>query len=141
MIISKKKYLQHLSIFTVFKEKNEMEKNDIITENDKNWAMACHLSAFAGSFFPLGSVIGPLICWLSRKDISSWVDQNGKKSMNFQISILLYEVLCIPLCFIIVGIPIIVCLWLLKVVCTIIASIKAAKQEEFKYPLSIPFFQ
>lgn len=61
--------------------------------------------------------------------------------MNFQLSILLYMVLAVPLIFIIVGIPILVALGILKVVCIIIASIKAPKGELFRYPLSIPFIQ
>jgi len=112
-----------------------------LSESERNWAMLCHLSAFAGFFFPFGGIIGPLICWLSRKDDSIWVDQNGKRSMNFQMSILLYMILVIPLCFIIIGIPILIFLGILKVVCIIIASIKASKGEEFRYPLSIPFIQ
>ncbi|MBN1109038.1 MAG: DUF4870 domain-containing protein [Bacteroidales bacterium] len=118
-----------------------MEDNRVLTEADRNWAMLCHLSAFAGFFFPFGSIIGPLICWLSRKDESLWVDLNGKASMNFELSILLYMVLTIPLLFIIVGIPIIMFLLTFKVVCIIIASIKASKGETFRYPLSIPFIQ
>jgi len=103
--------------------------------------MLCHLSAFAGFFFPFGGIIGPLICWLSRKDESRWVDQNGKASLNFQISILLYMVLAAPLCIIIIGIPIVIFLVFLKVICIIIASVKASKGEEFKYPVTIPFIQ
>ena len=112
-----------------------------LSESERNWAMLCHLSAFAGFFFPFGGIIGPLICWLSRKDDSTWVDQNGKRSMNFELSVLLYMILVIPLCFIIIGIPILIFLGILKVVCIIVASIKASKGEEFKYPLSIPFIQ
>jgi uncharacterized Tic20 family protein len=112
-----------------------------LTETERNWAMLCHLSAFAGFFFPFGGIIGPLICWLSRKDESIWVDQNGKASLNFQISILLYMVLAIPLCFIIIGIPIVIFLGILKVICIIIGSVKASRGEDFKYPLSIPFIQ
>lgn len=112
-----------------------------LSESERNWAMFCHLSAFAGFFFPFGGIIGPLICWLSRKDESQWVDQNGKQSLNFQISVLLYMVLAIPLCFIIVGIPIVVFLGFLKVICIIIASVKASKGEEFRYPVTIPFIQ
>jgi uncharacterized Tic20 family protein len=103
--------------------------------------MLCHLSAFAGFFFPFGSIIGPLICWLTRKDESLWVDRNGKSSLNFELSILLYLVLSIPLCIIIVGIPIVIFLGILKVICIIIASVKASKGEEFKYPITIPFIQ
>lgn len=103
--------------------------------------MFCHLSAFAGYFFPFGGIVGPVICWITRKDESEWVNINGKASLNFQISMLLYTVLLIPLCFIIVGIPLLIALVVLEFVCIIVASIKSAKGELFKYPLSIPFIQ
>jgi len=118
-----------------------MEEIRNLSETERNWAMLCHLSAFAAFFFPFGGIIGPLICWLSRKDESAWVNENGKASMNFQLSILLYVVMAIPLCFIIIGIPIVVFLGILKIVCIIIGSIKASKGERFKYPLAIPFIQ
>ncbi len=118
-----------------------MEDNKVLCETERNWSMLCHLSAFAGFFFPFGGIIGPLICWLSRRDESEWINVNGRNSLNFQLSILLYMVLAIPLVFIVVGIPILVALGILKVVCIIIASIKAPKGELFRYPLSIPFIQ
>ena len=118
-----------------------MEESRVLSETERNWAMFCHLSALAGFFFPFGGIIGPLICWLSRKDESTWVNENGKASMNFQLSMLLYLVLAIPLIFIIIGIPIIMIIGTLKIVCIIIASVKASKGEEFKYPLAIPFIQ
>ncbi len=118
-----------------------MEEIRELSESERNWAMFCHLSAFAAFFFPFGGIIGPLICWLSRKDEYAWVDENGKASMNFQLSILLYMVLAIPLCFILIGIPIVIFLVFLKVICIIIASVKASKGEKFRYPLSIPFIQ
>jgi uncharacterized protein len=118
-----------------------MEENRVLSETERNWAMLCHLSSLAGFFFPFGGIIGPLICWLSRKDESSWVNVNGKNSLNFQLSILLYMVLSIPLCFIIIGIPIVILLGTLKIVCIIIASVKASKGELFRYPLVIPFIQ
>jgi len=74
-----------------------MEELSKLSESERNWAMLCHLSAFAGFFFPFGGIIGPLICWLSRKDESLWIDMNGKASMNFQLSVLLYIVLAVPL--------------------------------------------
>jgi uncharacterized Tic20 family protein len=118
-----------------------MEEIRELSESERNWAMLCHLSAFACFFFPFGGIIGPLICWLSRKDEYAWVDENGKASMNFQLSMLLYMVLAIPLCFILIGIPIVIFLGFLKVICIIIASVKASKGEKFKYPLAIPFIQ
>jgi uncharacterized Tic20 family protein len=118
-----------------------MKEIRVLSESERNWAMFCHLSAFAGFFFPFGSIIGPLICWMSRRDESTWINENGKASLNFQLSILLYTVLAIPLCFILIGIPIVVLLGTFKITCIIIASIRASKGEEFKYPLAIPFIQ
>jgi uncharacterized Tic20 family protein len=103
--------------------------------------MLCHLSAFAGFFFPFGGIIGPLIFWLTKKDESTWINENGKAAMNFNMSILLYMILCIPLIIIIVGIPIVIFLVTFKIICIIIGSVKAAKGEVFRYPLAIPFFQ
>jgi uncharacterized Tic20 family protein len=118
-----------------------MEENRVLSETERNWSMLCHLSAFAGFFFPFGGVLGPLICWLTRRDESSWVNENGKASLNFQLSMLLYMILVIPLCFILIGIPLIIFLGILKVICIIIASVKAPKGELFRYPLVIPFIQ
>jgi uncharacterized Tic20 family protein len=118
-----------------------MEENKILSESERNWAMLCHLSAFAGFFFPFGAIIGPLILWLSKKDESEWININGRNALNFQLSILLYLVLSIPLVFIVIGIPIIISLAILKVICIIIGSVNASKGQLFKYPLTIPFIQ
>ena len=118
-----------------------MEENKVLTESERTWAMLCHLSALSGFFFPFGSVIGPLVCWLIKRDESVWVYVNGRNSLNFQLSMLLYMVLAVPLIFIIIGIPIFAALVVLKVVCAIIASVRASKGESFRYPLVIPFIQ
>jgi uncharacterized Tic20 family protein len=117
--------------------------NDIteLRETERNWAMFCHLTAFAGYIIPFGGIIGPLIFWLSKRDESEWVNQNGKSSLNFQLSMLLYFILCFPLLFILIGIPIFIVLATLEIICIIIASVKASKGEFFRYPLSIPFIQ
>jgi uncharacterized protein len=118
-----------------------MEENRVLSEPERNWAMLCHLSAFACFFFPFGGIIGPLICWLSKRDESAWVRINGRNSINFQLSILLYMILIFPICFILIGIPFMIMLATLRVICIIIASVKASKGELFRYPLVIPFIQ
>jgi hypothetical protein len=118
-----------------------MKEIRVLSETERNWAMFCHLSAFAGFLVPFGGIIGPLVIWLSKRDDSTWVNENGKASLNFQMSMLLYTVLAVPLCFIIIGIPILAVIAVLRIVFIIIASVKASKGEEFKYPLAIPFIQ
>lgn len=118
-----------------------MEENRLLTENERNWSMLTHLSAFASFFFPFGGVLGPLIFWLSKKDESVWINMNGRAALNFNLSILLYSFLAFPLIFIVIGIPIFIAIWILRILCITIASIRAARGEVFKYPLSIPFIQ
>lgn len=118
-----------------------MREIRVLSETERNWAMFSHLAGFSGFFVPFGGVIGPLIIWLSKRDDSTWINENGKASLNFQLSMLLYFVLAAPLCLIVIGFPIIAILGTLKIIFIIIASVKAARGEEYRYPLAIPFIQ
>ena len=111
--------------------------------------MLCHLGALGGGMIgiPLGNILVPLIIWLVRKDEHPLVDDQGKESMNFQISILLYTTvtLCagLPLCAILIGIPLLFILVpaivIFDLVCCILAAVKANDGERYRYPLCIRF--
>src|SRR5215204_5437814 len=64
----------------------------------RNWAMLCHLSSLAG-YFLAGVVIwtAPLILWLLKRNDHPFIDEHGKESLNFQITVTIYLGLCIPL--------------------------------------------
>ncbi len=107
-------------------------------KQEKTWGMLCHLSAFAVFLFPaLGNVIGPLIVWLIKKDESPFVDDQGKESLNFQISFTIYCLVASILIFVVIGIILLIALGIAFLVLVIIASIKANEGEEFRYPLTI----
>jgi len=58
---------------------------------EKTWGLFCHLAAFGFFVFPaFGNILGPLVIWLIKKDESPYVDQQGKESLNFQISFTIY---------------------------------------------------
>lgn len=118
-----------------------MKEIRVLSESERNWAMFCHLSTFSSLIIPFGGIIGPLICWSAKKNESVFVDQNGKAALNFQLSMLLYSIICIPLMFIIIGFVLFGSLLVIELVCVIIASIKAAQGEDYKYPICIPFIQ
>lgn len=99
-----------------------------------------HLSQFAGFIICGLGFLLPVILWVSRSKESSEVDMHGKNIMNFMLSMLIYTILLIPLCFLIVGIPLLVVLGILEIIFIIIAAVKAANGEYWKYPLSITFF-
>jgi uncharacterized Tic20 family protein len=54
--------------------------------DERTWAMLCHISGFAGylGVVPFASVIGPVIVWLLKKDMSPFVDEHGKESITFK---------------------------------------------------------
>ena len=110
----------------------------------RTWCMLAHLSAFAGLIVPMGNVIGPLIVWLLKRDQSAEIDEHGKESVNFQISMTIYiaglSVIAFILMFILIGfllIPVIVIMFIVDAVFVIIASIKANDGQMYRYPLTI----
>ena len=60
--------------------------------------MWCHLSSLVGLILPGANILAPLFCWLSKKDSSRFVNLHGKESLNFQINMFLYSLLCCPFC-------------------------------------------
>jgi uncharacterized Tic20 family protein len=100
----------------------------------------CHASALLGLFFHfLGHVLGPLIIWLLKRGDSPEIDRYGKESLNFQISMLIYDAVAAILCAVLIGIPILIGLWVLNTVLVIVASVKAGQGEFYRYPFTIRF--
>jgi len=108
------------------------------SKDAKMWGMFCHLSALAMfTSIPFANVIAPLILWLIKKDDFKFVDNQGKEALNFQISIAIYAIACIPLFFIFIGFFLFVALAIFNLVMIIIASIEANKGNSYRYPLCI----
>lgn len=64
-----------------------------LDESTRVWGMSCHLAALAGFAIPFGSILGPLIIWLTQKDKHPFINEQGKESLNFQISMIIYGIL------------------------------------------------
>jgi uncharacterized Tic20 family protein len=115
--------------------------------------MGCHLAALALYIgIPFGNIFGPLIIWLIKKDEIPLVDEQGKESLNFQISLILYGVAMVILIalfsFTIVLIPLaavlailLMAIGLVNLVLIIYAALKVSNGESFSYPLAIKFFK
>jgi uncharacterized Tic20 family protein len=104
---------------------------------EKTMAMLCHLLALCGLVVPFGNILGPLIVWLVKKDTSELVNDQGKESLNFQISMTIYGFVAGILALIVIGIPIAIALAVFWVVMVIMASIKANEGERYRYPLTL----
>ena len=106
--------------------------------NIRTWCMACHLSALAGFVVPaFGHVLGPLVVWLIKRGESSEIDAHGKEALNFQISMLIYNLVAGVLCLVLIGFALLAVLHILNVVFVILASIKANEGQMYRYPLTI----
>src|SRR5437868_13443376 len=80
------------------------ESPGALTAEDKQWAMFCHMSALAGLLVGGLFIVGPIVCWLIKKDASKFVDYHGKESVNFQLCIMIVSIIC---AITIIGIPIV----------------------------------
>lgn len=100
--------------------------------SDKIWSMLSHLSVLFGAGFIL-----PLIIYLAMRKESDYVASNAREALNFHISVYLYCLCCVPLTFIIIGIPLLILIGFASVVLAIIATVKAADGRCYHYPLTL----
>jgi uncharacterized Tic20 family protein len=101
---------------------------------DKIWSMLSHLSALFG----LGILL-PLVVYLAMRNESEFVATNAKEALNFHISVYLYILCCIPLAFILIGVPLMVIIGLSSFILAIIAAVNASKGGRYHYPLTLRF--
>jgi hypothetical protein len=119
-----------------------------VSKDARTFGMLCHLLALAGYVIPLGNVIGPLVMWLIKKDEHPFVDDQGRESLNWQITLsiagavlvvlaALTFAICIGVLFMVGAIA----LGVVGLVFMIIGAVKANQGEWFRYPWSIKFLK
>ncbi len=108
---------------------------------ENNYLMLMHLSQFAGWVIPFLGYAIPIFMWLTNKDTNANVDRHGKNIINFTISFFIYVAVSFILVFLLIGIPILIILGVITVIFIIMAAVKAANGEEYKYPFTIEFLK
>ncbi len=117
---------------------------NVVEERDKNinqLAMYIQLSAFAGYFIPLGTVIVPVILWMIWRDRDPYIDEMGREATNFQLSMVLYYIISFVLCFIIIGFFLITAAFIFHLAFIIVGSIQASRGNHYRYPMIIRFIK
>ena len=74
-----------------------------ISSSDRILAVFCHLAVFIQMYF-----VVPLIIFFVKRDDSPFVADHAKEVLNFHLSLLIYVICCIPLIFVVIGIPILI---------------------------------
>src|SRR5699024_1840683 len=92
-----------------------------------------------GSLF-LG-FLAPLIVWLSYRERSQTLGQQGRTARSGQLCAVIYAVVWSVLMFILVGFVTLFAVAVLDIVFCIIAAVKAGDREAWRYPLSTPFLR
>ncbi|HJT79266.1 MAG TPA: DUF4870 domain-containing protein [Gemmataceae bacterium] len=108
----------------------------------RQWAMFCHLSALLGLMAGGLTFLGPLVCWLAKRDSSPFVDYHGKEALNFHLNMLIYGLVLAGItaatCFVAIVVtgPLLAVLGVYAIVMPIIAGIKANEGDYYRYPLT-----
>ncbi|MEM9056368.1 MAG: DUF4870 domain-containing protein [Pseudomonadota bacterium] len=110
---------------------------DGLSKDERTWGMLSHLSALAGFIIPFGSVIGPLVVWLMKREEMPFVADQGKEALNFQITMLLASLAALVLVLILVGILLLFALMIFNLVITIVAAVRANDGVRYRYPFAL----
>ena len=116
-----------------------VEKDD---KEARMYGMLCHLTAlsmFVG--VPFGNIIGPLVIWLLKKNEYSYVDEQGKESLNFQISMTIYMIVSGFMILAAIGLVMLPIVLIADFILIIVASVKVSDGESYRYPLTIRFLK
>lgn len=109
---------------------------------EQKWAMTIHLAAFIGLLLPLGLVLGPLIVWMLKKKDSTFLDAEGKKAVNFQLTILI-AIFVVALLSAVIR-PLISIAFMIGfagLIFALIAGVTIHQGKRFQYPFSVNIFK
>jgi uncharacterized Tic20 family protein len=137
------------------------------------WGMACHLSAIVCALcncvlIPFVSLIVPYLVWIGSRDKHPFVDDQGRESLNFQISMAIYAIsvgilfvfLFLLTCGIVFSSPgssnssnnifgwltttlvaFVVLFGFFQIAVIILAAVKAYNGQSYRYPFTLRFLQ
>jgi len=116
---------------------------------ERQWAMFAHLSALVGGILTsgwagsIGCFIGPLIIWLVKKDTMTFVNDQGREALNFNITVGIVFLGLFVLTIVTLGIgliltvPLMIIVGIAWLVLTIIAGMKANEGVAYRYPFTL----
>ena len=108
--------------------------------DDRQSLMLTHLSQLLDLITGFGGFLVPLVVWLTKKDEIDGMDVHGKSIINFQLSMFLYALICIPLILLMgLGIIGLIGIGVLCFIFPIVNAVRAINGEEPHYPLTISF--
>lgn len=105
-----------------------------VPSESRGWATAAHLIPLIGLGF-----IAPLVIWLMKRDEDPFVEYHAREALNFQITMIIYVLGSIALLAVLIGFVLLPVVMVFALVVMIIAGVKAANGEFYRYPLTLRF--
>lgn len=100
--------------------------------SDRLLVVLAHLSGLLG----VGLLL-PLIVYLVKKDDAPAVAAHACEALNFHISLLIYAIACIPLIFLLIGVPMLFALGVTGLVLAVVGAVRASEGKPWRYPLTL----
>jgi len=102
----------------------------LTTAEDNQWASFAHLGGILG-FLP------SLIIWLVFKDRGAFTNSEAKEALNFQITMLIAEVVSYILIAVFIGLLLLPAVYVLRIIFSILGFIKAKDGIAYRYPFAL----
>lgn len=105
---------------------------------DNQILVIAHLTQLLDLITGFGGFVVPLILWLTQRDKVMAMDEHGKSIMNFQISMFIYAIICIPLILLFgLGILGLIFIGIICFIFPIVNAVRASNGDAPSYPLSM----
>ncbi len=111
-------------------------------KEDRQTLMLTHLSQLLNYITGFGGLIVPLVLWTTNRDKIYQMDQQGKSIINFQLSMMIYAFISVPLILLLgLGIIGLIAVGIISLIFPIINAVKVNNGETPNYPLTIEFLK
>lgn len=112
-----------------------------VPHDHRTYCLLMHASIVVMHFMFFLSFIVPLLMWLARKNESPFIDDHGRETVNFHLSITLYGLVAGALVFVCIGWALLPAIYVLAIVGGVMACLAASRAEYFRYPMCIRFIR
>jgi uncharacterized Tic20 family protein len=111
---------------------------------ERQWSTLTHvvaggLNLVSGGLF--AGLIAAVVAYILWKDRGPFIRGHVTTTLNFQITLIIAEIIGWLLALVIVGWFILIAAWVVNIIFTIQGALAANRGEAYTYPLSIPFFK
>lgn len=110
-----------------------------VSDDERTFALLMHLTLMGHVVLWGIAIIAPFIMWNTKKNESPFLDDHGREALNFQISLIIYTFLIVPLGLLTCGLGFFVfpiLLYVLGIIGMIQAAIAANRGEFYRYPMT-----